>query len=55
MIGAQDRARQRRAGFTLVELIVASTLLTIVLAGVYTTFSSSVRVWRSGESNYHTY
>ena len=55
MIGVQDRARQRRAGFTLVELIVASTLLTIVLAGVYTTFSTSVRVWRSAESNYQTY
>lgn len=55
MIGAQDIARERRAGFTLVELIVASTLLTIVLAGVYTTFSTSVRVWRSAESNYQTY
>ncbi len=55
MIIPQDRARRRRAGFTLVELIVASTLLTIVMAGVYTTFSTSVRVWRSGESNYQTY
>lgn len=44
-----------RDGFTLVELIVASTLLTIVLGGVYTTFSTSVRAWRSGESNYETY
>ena len=55
MIASRDRARRRGAGFTLVELIVASTLLTIVLAGVYTTFSTSVRVWRSGESNYQTY
>jgi len=38
-----------------VELIVASTLLTIVLTGVYTTFSTSIRMWRSGESNYETY
>jgi len=55
MIEARDEMRQMRAGFTLVELIVASTLLTIVMAGVYTTFSTSVRVWRSAESNYQTY
>ncbi len=55
MIASRDRARRHSAGFTLVELIVASTLMTIVLAGVYTTFSTSVRVWRSGESNYQTY
>ena len=44
-----------RAGFTLVELIVASTLMTLVLAGVYTTFSTAIRTWRSGEVNYQTY
>ncbi len=49
------RNRRHRAGFTLVELIVASTLLTMVLTGVYTTFSISIRMWRSGESNYETY
>lgn len=43
------------AGFTLVELIVASTLMTIVLGTVYLTFSTSVRTWRSAESNYQTY
>lgn len=55
MMALNERRGGRRAGFTLVELIVASTLMTIVLAGVYTTFSTSVRAWRSGESNYQTY
>lgn len=43
------------AGFTLVELIVASTLMALVLSGVYMTFSTAVRSWRSAESNYATY
>ncbi len=55
MIAMNDRRGGRCAGFTLVELIVASTLMTIVLAGVYMTFSTAVRAWRSGESNYETY
>lgn len=55
MIGVNDRRGGRCGGFTLVELIVASTLMTIVLAGVYMTFSTAVRAWRSGESNYQTY
>ncbi len=45
----------RNGGFTLVELIVASTLMALVLSGVYITFSTAVRSWRSGESNYKTY
>ena len=52
----RSRANYGRAGgFTLVELIVASTLMTIVLTGVYTTFSSAIRTWRSAEVNYQTY
>lgn len=42
-------------GFTLVELIVASTLMVLVLSVVYLTFSTAVRAWRSGESNYGPY
>lgn len=50
------RARAaRNGGFTLVELIVASTLMALVLGGVYMTFSTAVRSWRSGEANYGTY
>jgi len=45
----------RNGGFTLVELIVASTLMALVLGGVYMTFSTAVRSWRSGEANYATY
>jgi len=46
---------QRNRGFTLVELIAATTLMTIVLAGVYTTFTTAIRTWRGGEINYQTY
>lgn len=45
----------RNGGFTLIELIVASTLMALVLSGVYVTFSTAVRSWRSGEANYATY
>ncbi len=59
-IASSDRhslAERRRAdsGFTLVELIVASTLMALVLSAIYLTFSTTVRAWRSGESNYAPY
>ena len=47
--------RRRRGGFTLAELIVASTLLTIVMTAVYTAFGSTLRAWRLGESHLRTY
>ena len=47
--------RKGDAGFTLAELLVASMLLSIVMAAVYTAFSSSVRLWRLGEANIQTY
>lgn len=46
---------KHNGGFTLVELIVASTLMVLVLSGVYVTFSTAVRSWRTAESNYVTY
>lgn len=49
------RTLKNQRGFTLVELIVASTLMTLVLSGVYLTFSTAVRAWRAGESNYAPY
>ncbi len=47
--------KQLSAGFTLVELVVASTLMALVLSGVYLTFTTAVRSWRNAESNYSTY
>lgn len=44
-----------QAGFTLAELLVASVILSLVLSGVYFTFSSSIRLWRNGESDLQTY
>lgn len=47
--------RARRGGFTLAELLVASTLMAIVMAGVYTAFSSALRGWHGADSNYRIY
>jgi len=47
--------RQHNAGFTLAELLVASTILAVILGSVYTAFSSSVNIWKKGESNLHTF
>lgn len=41
-----------RAGFTLVELLVATTLLSIVMTSVYTLTHASLRTWRSVEEGY---
>ncbi|MBN2309714.1 MAG: prepilin-type N-terminal cleavage/methylation domain-containing protein [Candidatus Hydrogenedentes bacterium] len=46
---------KRNSGFTLAELLVASTLLAVVMGGVYVAFSSSIRLWRIGEANLRTY
>jgi prepilin-type N-terminal cleavage/methylation domain-containing protein len=42
-------------GFTLAELLVASTVLAIVMGTVYTAFSASVNMWKIGEANIHVY
>ncbi len=44
-----------RRGFTLVELLVASTLMAIILGGVYAAFSTTIRSWRIGEASVETY
>jgi len=40
-----------RAGFTLVELLVATLLLTLVMTAVYALFSTVIQSWRSVESD----
>ncbi len=47
--------RSGNAGFTLAELVVASTMMAIVMGAVYTAFSSAIRTWRGGEMNSQTY
>ena len=42
-------------GFTLAELAVATTILTIVMTAVYTSFGSTLRAWRLGEAHMQTY
>ena len=51
----RSRSPRHNAGFTLAELLVASTVLAIVLGTVYTAFSSSVNMWKIGEANIQTY
>jgi prepilin-type N-terminal cleavage/methylation domain-containing protein len=52
---ATRQHRNPNAGFTLVELLVATIILSLVMSGVYMAFSSSIRLWRLGEANLHTY
>ncbi|NUM56531.1 MAG: prepilin-type N-terminal cleavage/methylation domain-containing protein [Candidatus Hydrogenedentes bacterium] len=51
----RSRLHPHNDGFTLAELLVASTVLAIVLGTVYTAFSSSVSMWKIGESNIAVY
>lgn len=37
-------------GFTLIELIVATTLLTIVMTALYVGFGNMLRIWKYGEA-----
>lgn len=47
--------RAAQAGFTLMELIVASLLTSIVLGGVYTAFSTAIVTARHGEAGIRNY
>lgn len=51
----RPQRRRHSEGFTLVELLVASTVLAVVLGTVYTAFSSSVSMWKIGEADTATY
>jgi len=44
-------ARQKPSGFTLVEVLVATVLLSVVMAAVYTLFYSVIHSWRSMEND----
>lgn len=48
-------SRRSEDGFTLAELVVASTLIALVMASVYTIFSTAVQAWRGGESDMDAY
>jgi prepilin-type N-terminal cleavage/methylation domain-containing protein len=48
-------SRKSQAGFTLAELLVASTMLAIVMAAVYTSFNASLNMWRLGARNFEPY
>ena len=47
--------RHAQKGFTLAELVVATTLMSIVMIGVYTTFHSAILHWRTGSANEKTF
>lgn len=50
-----NRRRTRYGtGFTLTELLVATTLLAVVMTGVYAAFGSTFRIWRKGENSLYT-
>jgi prepilin-type N-terminal cleavage/methylation domain-containing protein len=44
--------RKHHSGFTLVELLVATMLLTIVMTAVYTLFFTVIQSWRSIENDH---
>jgi len=51
----RSQRRRRQGGFTLAELIVASTLMAIVMSAVYVSFDSAIRVWRHGDRSADAY
>ncbi len=44
-----------KAGFTLVELLVATTMISVVMVMVYSSFNSSLKMWRSGDRSVAAY
>lgn len=45
----------RSSGFTLAELVVATTLIALVMASVYTALSTAVNTWHGGEPTNRTF
>ncbi len=50
MIGRKSKKLLLSGGFTLMELLVASAVLSIVLSSVYILFHSSIRTWKRLET-----
>ncbi len=46
-----DKRKQQNAGFTLAELLVATTITAIVMTAVYSSFSSLTTMWRAGNGD----
>lgn len=46
---------RNKNGFTLAELLVAASLISIVMGAVYVAFGSTLRVWRLGETETNQY
>lgn len=49
------RPRNKNAGFTLAELLVATILLSIVMTAIYTLFFTTIGAWRAVEEDYDVY
>lgn len=48
-------ARHCTRGFSLMELLVATTLMAVIMAAVYVSFHSALRVWRAGDQSAAAY
>lgn len=48
-------APSSESGFTLAELIVASTIVVLVMGAVYASFGTSLLLWRRGEADFAMY
>ncbi|MFA5339578.1 MAG: type II secretion system protein [Candidatus Omnitrophota bacterium] len=46
--------RKRRAGFTLVELLIAMLIFSIVSISIYLSFNVGIRAWQKGEGSYRS-
>lgn len=51
----QDIARRRKKGFTLVEILVAVTIFSIIITMLFTVFKVGLESWRRAESNLEIY
>jgi len=49
---AGNSKRNHQGGFTLIELVIASTLIMIVMLGAYSTFHAVIRNWRGAEDSH---